>query len=70
MGAQDGAYEDLQKAATLRASLGLTRPGPCLTPEGPSTQLFRSLVRNTIKSMVFGTRNLHYWVLGPSGDGI
>ena len=36
-------------------------------PKGPSTQYLRSLVPNTIKSMVFGTRNLKYWVLGPSG---
>ena len=34
--------------------------------EGPSTQYLRTLVPNTIKSMVFGTRNLKYWVLGPS----
>ena len=36
-------------------------------PEGPSTQYLRTLVPNTIKSKVFGTRNLKYWVLGPSG---
>ena len=36
-------------------------------PEGPSTQHLRSLVSNTIQSMIFGTRNLKYWVLGPSG---
>ena len=41
-----------------------------LNPQGPSTQYLRSLVPNTIKSMVFGTRNLNYWVLGPSGDGL
>ena len=40
--------------------------------EGPSTQYLRTLVPNTIaiKSMVFGTRNLKYWVLGTSGKGI
>ena len=38
-----------------------------LDPEGPSTQCLRSLVPNTIKSMVFGTRDLKYCVLGPSG---
>ena len=27
----------------------------------------RSLVPNTMKSMVLGTRDLKYWVLGPSG---
>ena len=35
---------------------------PCLGP-----QYVRSLVPNTMKSMAFGTRNLKYWVLGPSG---
>ena len=38
-------------------------------PEGPSTKYLRSLVPNTITSMVFGTRNLKDWVLGPSGKG-
>ena len=37
-------------------------------PEGPSTHYLRTLVPNTIKSMVFGTRVLKYWVLGP-GSG-
>ena len=36
-------------------------------PEGPSTQCFRTLVLKTIPFMVFGTRVLKYWVLGPSG---
>ena len=36
-------------------------------PEGPCTQHLRTLVPNTIKGMVFGTRDLKYWVLGPSG---
>ena len=33
-------------------------------PEAPSSnaQYLRSLVPNTIKSMVFGSRNLKYWV--------
>ena len=38
-----------------------------LFPEGPSTQYLRSLVPKTIPLMVFGTRVLKYWVLGPSG---
>ena len=33
----------------------------------PSSQYSRTLVPNTIKGMVFGIRNLKYWVLGPSG---
>ena len=36
-------------------------------PEGPSTQCLMTLVPNTIQSMVFGARDLKYWVLGPSG---
>ena len=32
----------------------------------PSTQYSRTLVPKTIMSMVFGTRVLKYWVLGPS----
>ena len=36
-------------------------------PEGPSTQYLRTLVPKTIPLMVFGTRVLKYWVLGPSG---
>ena len=35
-------------------------------PEGPSTQYLRTLIK-TIAGMVFGTRTLKYWVLGPSG---
>ena len=36
-------------------------------PEGPSSQYLRFLVPKTILFMVFGTRVLSYWVLGPSG---
>ena len=36
-------------------------------PEGPSTQYLRTLIPKIIKSMVFGARNLKYWILGPSG---
>ena len=39
----------------------------CFFPEGPSTQYLRTLVLKTIPLMVFGTRDLKYWVLGPSG---
>ena len=39
----------------------------CPYPEGPSTQYSRTLVPKTMKGMVFGTRDLKYWVLGPSG---
>ena len=37
-------------------------------PEGPSTRYLRILVPNTIKGMVFGTRDLKSWVLGASGQ--
>ena len=36
-------------------------------PEGPSTLHLSSLVPNTSKGMVVGTRDLIQWVLGPSG---
>ena len=39
-------------------------------PEGPSTQHLRTLVPKAIDGMVFGTRVLKYWVLGPSGNMI
>ena len=35
--------------------------------KGPSTKYLRFLVPKTILLMVFGTRVLKYWVLGPSG---
>ena len=37
-------------------------------PEGPSTQYLRTLVPKTIPLVVFGTRVLKYWLLGPSGS--
>ena len=46
-------------------------PSICLSvyriTKGPSTRYLSSLVPNTVKGMVVGTRNLG-WVLGPSGD--
>ena len=36
-------------------------------PEGPSTLYLRTLVPNTIQGMVIRTRDLQYWVVGPSG---
>ena len=38
-------------------------------PLGPSTQYLRTLVPKTLMGMVFGTRVLKCWVLGPSGWG-
>ena len=37
-------------------------------PKGPSTQYFRTLVPETINSMVLGTRNLKYRIFGPSAS--
>ena len=37
------------------------------TPEGPSNQYSRTLVPKAMNGIVFGTRVLKYWVLGPSG---
>ena len=45
---------------------GRVRRGFC-TPESPSTQYLRFLVPKTILLMVFGTRVLKYWILGPLG---
>ena len=44
-------------------------PGMAVAKKGPSNQYSRSLVPDTTKGMVFGTRNLKCWVLGPSGIG-
>ena len=41
--------------------------GDMKDPEGPSIQYLRLLVSKTILFMAFGTRDLKYWVLGPSG---
>ena len=45
------------------ASISRTFPS-----EGPSTQYLRFLVPNTMPVLVFGARNLKYWVLGPFGS--
>ena len=42
---------------------------PCEGFAGPSTQYLRTLGPKTMLLMVFGTRVLKYWVLGPSGEG-
>ena len=47
-----------------RGCVGLLGVG---TPEGPSTQYLRFLVPKTMLLMVFGPKDLRYWVLGPSG---
>ena len=36
-------------------------------PEGPSTQYLRFLVPKTTLLMIYGTRELKHWVLGPWG---
>ena len=43
------------------------KPG-MMNPAGPRTHCLRTPVPNTIPLMVFGTRVLKYWVLGPSGE--
>ena len=40
------------------------------SPHGPSTQYLRFLAPKTIPLMGFGTSDLKYWVLGPSGCGM
>ena len=46
-------------------AVGATIVGPIPYPEGPSTQYLRLLVPKTIP--LVGTKDLKYWVLGPSG---
>ena len=53
---------------TLHSSTAPLKESCCATyPEGPSTQDLRSLVPNTIKVVVFETRNFKYRVPGPAG---
>ena len=64
-------------ACTRRSFAGLHRLSPCLDValrieasqgrKGPSTHYSRTLVPKATWGMVFGTRVLKYWVLGPSG---
>ena len=77
---QPGRFEDF-KSQSLRQKTQKRKRGPfsrtpgqypvhlISIPEGPSTQYLWTLVPNTIKGMVFGTRDLKHWVLGPSGYG-
>ena len=41
---------------------------PSTNLEGPHTQYLRTLVPNTMKGMVSGTKVLKDWVLGPTGN--
>ena len=63
----DGDHIMLISISSMLLYLNQQEPVTAIFPEAPSTQCFSSLVPNTIKSMVFGTRNLKYWVLGLSG---
>ena len=36
--------------------------------EGPSTQDLETLVPTATQGIIFGTRDLQYWVVGPSGE--
>ena len=55
---------DALTLATQDGLLGLLIP---YCPEGPSTQYLRFLVPTATPFLVFGTRVLKCWVLGPSG---
>ena len=59
----DSDIHELLFGIFLRALMFWKLPGP----EGPSTQYSRSLSSKAILLMVFGTRIIKYWVLGPSG---
>ena len=43
--------------------------GSSIPSEGPRTRCLRALTPKIIPLIVFGTRDLKYWVLGPSGCG-
>ena len=66
------ARKGLEGVPAIRSQGSLGDSGNLLldlkNPEGPSTQHLRSLVPKAINSMVFGTRVLKYWVLGPSRE--
>ena len=47
----------------------LEAPGTASHPESPSTQYSRFLFPKPIPTMVSGTRDPKYWVVGPSGSG-
>ena len=61
------ARQDLEAIdeGVLASFLGLDNE--LRNPEGPSTECLRTLVPRNIKGMVFRTRDLKYWELGPSG---
>ena len=64
-----GVRSSLQLGRLLlaRAPVNNSFPPNTTSLEGSGTQFLRALVSNTFQSMVFGTRNLKCWVLGPSG---
>ena len=51
---------------TLRAGSRIPLHEAVGNPEGPSTRFLSFLVPKTILREAFRTRNLKYWVLGPS----
>ena len=57
----------LRRLRGVNQHVCMVREMVCNFPKGPSTQYSRTFVPKTINGMVFGTRNLIYWVLGPSG---
>ena len=61
-----GHQKQLREALLRAKKVKAGNPG-LGSPEGPSTQYLRFLVPKTIPLMVFGARELKYWVLGPSG---
>ena len=51
----------------MRTSLRSQAPTPKRALKSPSIQYSKFLIPIAIVSMVFGTRNLNYWMLGPFG---
>ena len=74
MGSREASLSEQQITGTFGLFHGrpcccsvLLQGGRVIFPEGPSTHYSRTPVPNSIKGIVFGTRDLMYWVLGPLG---
>ena len=67
-GTNPSTVECSPKAYSQHATLAAT--SPITHPERPSTQYLKFLVPETIQFMVFGIRDLRYWVLGPPWSGL
>ena len=60
-------WDQVAVVVVVRSGLRYSTCGFPKKPERPSIPYLRLLVPKTIPLMVFGTRVLDFWVLGPSG---